>query len=238
MLHSYELHFENQHIRSQNEPEVLPLFQIITNQLQLPFVTLFRRSQDKVQFWSTYPLDWMQHYLKLAYYENDLPLERAHLNRGMPNCWGSKSCRAALPQQLRIFHEARDFKINSGITIPIASDDPQELTAITFATDEEESAVEQTLKSYGIEALATSYMLASMIPSDPGSLSELHSFNEKMTAFKALSEMQRQRKHCIQSAVQSISYATEEMATHIPTDYVNEFKFHASEVLQHLVDQL
>jgi LuxR family transcriptional activator of conjugal transfer of Ti plasmids len=99
------------------------------------YLSLPPKSLDDPKLISNYPADWTAHYLRNRYQKVDHVIVRAQCG-GCPFRWGSDTLDAATTRiQQRLFDEAAEFGICSGLTIPII-DRRGWVAAMTFAADE------------------------------------------------------------------------------------------------------
>lgn len=96
---------------------------------------------------STYPSDWIAHYLR-SHYESLDPVVAQALHNPEPFRWGLGLPSAQLSSaQHKLFYEASAFGIRFGFTVPI-HDGHGPIAALTFATDEKRPQFESCINSH------------------------------------------------------------------------------------------
>lgn len=96
---------------------------------------------------STYPADWVAHYLQSRYERLD-PVITEALQNPEPFRWGlGLAARQLSSAQRELFHEASHFGIRFGFTVPI-HDGRGPVAAVTFATDEKRPQFENCINSH------------------------------------------------------------------------------------------
>jgi DNA-binding CsgD family transcriptional regulator len=117
----------------------LPLFAYISD--------LARRSTIPLLI-SNYPPNWTDHYLNCRYDRLDPIIERAQ-RVAEPFYWSRDEYRShSSGAQIAFFEEAKSYGIASGLTIPLG-DITQATTALTFASDDNESTIRKVLERHG-----------------------------------------------------------------------------------------
>jgi len=97
------------------------------------YLSLSRQPGDKPQYITTYPPTWTTHYLQ-NHYERLDPVVRQMLSSTEPFEWGLGIGPAGISeQQRRLLHEASEFGLQNGFTVPI-HDGRGPISAVTFAT--------------------------------------------------------------------------------------------------------
>jgi hypothetical protein len=94
-------------------------------------LTFFDLKNGADSSFSTYPDEWLTHYLTRKYHEQDFVLLK---NSYLPFAWGEKISKNITPLQRQIFKEAQDFGIYKGITIPFSSTQSAGALTISFNT--------------------------------------------------------------------------------------------------------
>jgi hypothetical protein len=82
---------------------------------------------------STYPQEWCAHYTSQDYQDFDYPLQKKTL---LPFGWGEKLTKDLSPMQRKIFKEAQDFNIYTGLIVPYSLPDSSGVLALTFGKSE------------------------------------------------------------------------------------------------------
>jgi DNA-binding CsgD family transcriptional regulator len=96
---------------------------------------------------STYPADWVAHYLR-SHYERLDPVVTQALQSPEPFRWGLDLTASQLSSaQHELFYEASEFGIRFGFTVPI-HDGHGPVAALTFATDEKRPQFESCINSH------------------------------------------------------------------------------------------
>jgi LuxR family transcriptional activator of conjugal transfer of Ti plasmids len=96
---------------------------------------------------STYPANWVAHYVR-NHYERLDPVVMQALQNPEPFQWGLEFMPRHLSSaQQELFDEAAEYGIRFGFTIPI-HDDRGAVAAVTFATDESRPPFERTIKEH------------------------------------------------------------------------------------------
>lgn len=96
---------------------------------------------------STYPADWVTHYLH-SHYERLDPVITQALQNPEPFRWGfGLAARQLSSAQHELFSEASEFGIRFGFTVPI-HDGHGPIAALTFATDEKRPQFESCINSH------------------------------------------------------------------------------------------
>ncbi|WP_316206132.1 LuxR family transcriptional regulator [Bradyrhizobium sp. SZCCHNR3058] len=112
------------------------------------YLALPNRGGNRPLILSTYPTNWVAHYLRHHYEQLDPVITRA-LNNPEPFRWGlSLSPRPLSPAQQAFFNEAAEFGIRAGFTVPI-HDGHGPIAALTFATDQRRQQFERCIDSQG-----------------------------------------------------------------------------------------
>lgn len=107
---------------------------------------------------SNYPTAWTSHYLQNRYQMLD-PVVACAVRSDVPFNWGRKfALGASSREECKFFHEAAEFGICSGLTIPIL-DRRGDRAALTFAADEDCPALLRLIDRYtrAFQLVATSY---------------------------------------------------------------------------------
>jgi hypothetical protein len=106
--------------------------------------------KENVSIHSTYPEEWVSHYLAQKYYESDYGLVR---NLFLPYAWGENiSSKNTSSLQKKIFMEAKDFHIFKGITLPFFARESNSTISLSFNRGEK-------LPSHKILELSTDLQL-------------------------------------------------------------------------------
>ena len=109
-------------------------------------LTFFDIKNGEESSFSTYPQEWLEHYLAQKYYENDYVLLK---NSFLPFAWGERISTNITPLQRQIFKEAQDFHVFKGITIPFSS--TRSHGAITLSFSKGEKLPRQRILKLGTE---------------------------------------------------------------------------------------
>ena len=111
------------------------------------YLALPGRPSAKPLVISTYPADWITHYLQSNYERLD-PVIMQALQNPEPFRWGvGLTARRLTLAQHELFHEASEFGIRFGFTFPI-HDGRGPIAALTFATDERRPQFESRIESH------------------------------------------------------------------------------------------
>lgn len=98
------------------------------------YLALPRTSGKKPLVISTYPTNWVEHYVRKHYVRID-PIVKRALESPEPFQWGLDHCPQQItPAQREFLNEASEFGIRLGFTVPI-HDGHGPIAALTFATD-------------------------------------------------------------------------------------------------------
>lgn len=108
--------------------------------------TFFDIKNGEKSSFSTYPQEWLKHYLAQKYHENDYVLLK---NSFFPFAWGEKVSTNITSLQRQIFKEAQDFHIFQGITVPFSS--TRSPGAITLSFSKREKLSQQKILKLGTE---------------------------------------------------------------------------------------
>lgn len=133
---------------------VLEFAQRCLKDIDYEFLTLFDNNRGQEGSISTYPDAWCERYIAQKYHEHDYALLK-HLY--LPVVWGENMVKDMPPIQKKIFHEARDFQIHKGITIPFLSTNAREFITLTFHKNEKLSR--HKLQSLSMELRNTGHII-------------------------------------------------------------------------------
>lgn len=104
-------------------------------------------ASDLPPYVTTYPVEWVQHYVSRRYYKID-PVLAQICTTLMPFLWDNQtggSCASREQQQL--FDEAQQFGITCGFSVPI-HDSRDGVTSLTFASDRKPELLERTVRAH------------------------------------------------------------------------------------------
>jgi LuxR family transcriptional activator of conjugal transfer of Ti plasmids len=122
------------------------------------YLALPRRQSREPLVISTYPADWVTHYLH-NHYERLDPVITQALQNPEPFRWGlALTAKQLSPAQHKLFYEASEFGIRFGFTVPI-HDGHGPIAALTFATDEKRPQFESCINSHARVPLTRSLRL-------------------------------------------------------------------------------
>jgi LuxR family transcriptional activator of conjugal transfer of Ti plasmids len=111
------------------------------------YLALPRKQSREPLLISTYPADWVTHYLN-RHYERLDPVIAQAVQNPEPFRWGSGLIARQLSSaQQELFYEASEFGIRFGFTVPI-HDGHGPIAALTFATDEKRPRFENCINSH------------------------------------------------------------------------------------------
>ncbi|MCP3441073.1 LuxR family transcriptional regulator [Bradyrhizobium sp. CCGUVB14] len=108
------------------------------------YLAMPRRAGEKPLVISTYPNNWVAHYVR-SHYERLDPIITRSLNDTEPFQWGlDVPSRPIAPAQRKFFDEASEFGIRLGFTVPIHDEDGS-VAALTFAADQRRPQFEKCI---------------------------------------------------------------------------------------------
>ncbi|WP_065009167.1 MULTISPECIES: autoinducer binding domain-containing protein [Mesorhizobium] len=126
--------------------------------LAFAYLSLPSQPSDRPRLISNYSVSWTTRYLEKRYDSLDLVIDRARYG-GYPFRWGLGFSDFEISHaQQRLFHEAAEFGICCGVTIPII-DPRRNVAAMTFAADERDRSFFRVRESYeeGLRFFATCF---------------------------------------------------------------------------------
>ncbi|WP_284273174.1 LuxR family transcriptional regulator [Bradyrhizobium iriomotense] len=108
------------------------------------YLAVPQRAGKKPLVISTYPNNWVTHYVR-SHYERLDPIIKRSLESTDPFQWGLDApLRPISPAQRRFFDEASEFGIRLGFTVPIHDEDGS-VAALTFAADQRRPQFEKCI---------------------------------------------------------------------------------------------
>ncbi|WP_245318538.1 LuxR family transcriptional regulator [Bradyrhizobium sp. DOA1] len=108
------------------------------------YLAVPRRAGKKALVISTYPNNWVAHYVR-SHYERLDPIINRSLESTDPFQWGlDVPSRPISPAQRKFFDEASEFGIRLGFTVPIHDEDGA-VAALTFAADQRRPQFEKCI---------------------------------------------------------------------------------------------
>ncbi|WP_245288358.1 LuxR family transcriptional regulator [Bradyrhizobium sp. Ec3.3] len=112
------------------------------------YLAMPRRAGKKPLVISTYPNDWVAHYVRSRYERLD-PIITRSLQNTEPFQWGlDVPSRPISPTQRKFLEEASEFGIRLGFTVPIHDEDGS-VAALTFAADQRRPRFEECIDLNG-----------------------------------------------------------------------------------------
>ncbi|MGY8681551.1 LuxR family transcriptional regulator [Bradyrhizobium sp. UFLA05-153] len=108
------------------------------------YLAMPRRAGKKPLVISTYPNNWVAHYVR-SHYERLDPILTRSLENTEPFQWGlDVPSRPISPAQRRFLEEASEFGIRLGFTVPVHDEDGS-VAALTFSTDQKRPQFERCI---------------------------------------------------------------------------------------------
>ena len=108
---------------------ILSVWSTFKKEIPFEYVSLCIEECDFLD--STYPPQWVDHYTKQDYGKYDYPIIESRQSL-IPVYWNSKKKRKLSPIQKKIYTEACDFRIHSGVSLKL----PQSSSIVTVSSND------------------------------------------------------------------------------------------------------
>lgn len=118
------------------------------------YLVLFDLNKRYDQTVSTYPEEWGAYYKTQNYQDIDYPIQRKSF---IPFGWSENLTKDLSPAQKRIFKEARDFDIYSGLIVPFNS--LRHKTVMCLAFDRSEKLTTSKIQNLSLELIFYSQLI-------------------------------------------------------------------------------
>lgn len=139
-----------------SEYYLISMLESFKQQFGFNYMCWFEIQNQKIDFLSTYPDTWIDHYVQGSYQHQDKVVDKVSTTLH-PFLWSSESSIEAFVEDKRILGLAVDCDIRSGITLPVAFREDT-ITALSFSSPKPLTEFQKTLESNLNELMLLSHL--------------------------------------------------------------------------------